>query len=268
MSAAQILLETQGGGRLAGRNADGTYAIVLLTEGKGTSGTYPPELMNEHSASVFENVPTHPNHPVDKTKPEDRSPIGMIGRVTNVSVGTDKGKAALLGKFRPGNEDVAKYVEEFGDLLGFSIYCLAKSTRPDMLASAAFGGGMLGRGAAGPSQIVEEFDADFPYRSVDLVLAAGRGGRFQLAQESLLAIESAIGTPEVSPKASYLEQLLGIQPAQARMVQESSRSEAVVDPLARYLRIPGRSTLIQEDDRSQGADQHEYTIPALRGGAR
>jgi len=175
-NGTNILLESQPGARLTAKNDDGSFRIVLITEGEGSTGVYGAEVMNEHSASVFENIGSHPNHPADATRPDQRSPLGLIGRITDVVVGEDGGKAALIGNFHPGNADIAAYVEEFQDLLAFSIYCAAFGQKNDK-----------------GKTVVESFDGSFPYRSVDLVLAAGRGGRFQLAQESLLAIESSLG---------------------------------------------------------------------------
>lgn len=171
-----ILREAQAGSRLRARNADGTFDIVLITEGEGSTAHYSAELMNEASAAAFTNVGSHPNHPADPTKPEHRNPMGMIGRVIDVKPDVVDGLKALTGKFKPANEDVANYVEQFADLLSVSVF------------NKAFGD-------EGPDGkfVAEEWQADWPYRSVDIVLAGGRGGRFQLAQESLRGIETSLG---------------------------------------------------------------------------
>lgn len=178
-----ILRETQAGARLSARNADGTFPVVIVTEGEGSTGVYPARLMNEASAAAFENVGSHPNHPADPQKPQQRNPMGLIGRVVDVRRGEDRGKRALTGRFKPGSPEVAAYVEQFADLLAISIYARG------IFASRSDDG----------KPIIESFDASWPYRSVDVVLAAGAGGRFALARESLLAIESATGA--ASPTA-------------------------------------------------------------------
>lgn len=172
-------------GHLRARNADGTFNIVLIVESEGSMAVYPPDLMSEASAAAFENVGSHPGHPVDHEKPEHRSPMGLIGRVIDVHPGEDRGKRALLGKFKPGNDEVASYVEEFADLLAVSIYAQGRYTEYK---------------AGKP--VIHAFVAAWPYTSVDIVLAAGAGGRFQLAQESFLAIESTAGAASATARTA------------------------------------------------------------------
>ncbi|WP_217181635.1 hypothetical protein [Streptomyces sp. AC495_CC817] len=160
------------------RSADGTYPVVLITEGEGSSGRYGEHLFAEGASEhVFENVGSYADHPIDPRKPHLRSVLTLAGRMTNVHVGEDAGKRALLADFKPRKEYEA-FVEEFGDLVGLSIFCGAD-------------GELLDDGRLD----VSEFDAEDPYRSVDIVVAAGRGGRFKRAEESLRAIESSLGKP-------------------------------------------------------------------------
>ena len=174
-----LLQESRGGTRLTSKNSDGTFNITIIREGVGSTGIYSAELMSEASAAVFNNIGSHPGHPADLEHLDQRNPMGMIGRVLDVRPGEDGGRKALVGKFKPANAQVEQYVEEFQDILDFSIFCSAFGDKDDS-----------GR------TVVESFNGDFPYRSVDLVLAGGAGGRFQVAQESLLAIESSLGKPE------------------------------------------------------------------------
>lgn len=168
---------------LTKKSADGTYRVVLITEGEGSTGIYSPELI-EKSATLFENVASFINHPIDPAAPQKRDLNSLAGRVSNVTVGEDQGKRALLGDFKPRAE-YASLFEEFSDIIGLSIFSRAAGeTMPD------------GRIR------VEEFAASDPYRSVDAVVAAGRGGRFKRAEESLRAIESSLGLPEGAKPAA------------------------------------------------------------------
>lgn len=168
--------------KLGKRDADGSYPLILITEGEGSSGRYSAELM-DNSEHVFEGVPSFANHPIDPQRPHERDVNSIVGRVYGVAAEDGKLKDGtpvrqLAGRLKPRAEYV-EFLEEFGDIVGFSIYCgLAEGMELD---DGRFD--------------VHEFDAEDPYRSVDLVVAAGRGGRIKRAGESLRAIESSLGKP-------------------------------------------------------------------------
>lgn len=195
-------LFVQEAAKLAPKTADGTYRVVLITEGEGSSGRYSAELI-ERSAHVFEGRGSYLNHPLDPAKPHLRPVESITGRISNVQVGEDGGKTALVADYTP-DQWHADWVAEYQDLLNLSIYCGADGTPlPD---------GRLD---------VTELDATDPYRSVDLVQAGGRGGRFKSAEESLRAIESSLGLPE------------GAQPGSTSApVQEGENMEKVLEALA------------------------------------
>lgn len=168
---------------LAAKKSDGTYSVVIISEGEGSTGRYSAELLQK-SAHVFENVPSFINHPVDPAAPHKRDLNTIAGRVTDVTVGEDGGKVALLGKFKPRAE-YASLFEDFADIIGLSIF-------------AGADGEVMEDGRLD----VTAFDDADPYRSVDAVVAAGRGGRFKRAEESLRAIESSLGLPESNKPAA------------------------------------------------------------------
>lgn len=161
---------------LAPKKSDGTYPVVIITEGEGSSGRYSRALL-ERSESVFSRAASFLNHPIDPSKPHLRDVGSLAGRLGETRLGEDGGKRAILSDFKPRKE-YAEFVEEYQDLLKLSIYCGAD-------------GEVLEDGRLD----VSEFYADDPYRSVDIVIAAGRGGRFKNAQESLRLIESSLGSP-------------------------------------------------------------------------
>lgn len=162
---------------LAKKSADGTYRVVLITEGEGSSGRYSAGLI-DRSEHVFEGAPSFLNHPIDPNKPHLRPVESIAGRFTNVEAEDGPQGRQLSADYKPRKE-YAEFVEEFQDIVGLSIYCGAD-------------GEVLEDGRLD----VHEFDANDPYRSVDIVVAAGRGGRFKRAEESLRAIESSLGLPE------------------------------------------------------------------------
>lgn len=165
---------------LAPKRANGSYPVVLITEGEGSSGRYSAKLI-EGSDHVFSRVASYLNHPIDPNKPHLRPVESIAGRFGEVRVEERDGLKALVTDFTPRSE-YAGFIEEFADILGLSIYCGAKGTELE--------DGRID---------VEEFDADDPYRSVDIVVAAGRGGRFERATESLRLIESSLGSPADKP---------------------------------------------------------------------
>lgn len=170
-------LYVQEAATLAPKREDGSYPVVIITEGEGSSGRYSRELL-ERSEHVFAGAASFLNHPIDPAKPHLRPVESIAGRMGATRLGEDKGKRAILSDFKPRKE-YAEFVEEFQDILALSIYCAAD-------------GEVMEDGRLD----VREFDALDPYRSVDIVVAAGRGGRFAVAQESLRVIESSLGIPE------------------------------------------------------------------------
>jgi hypothetical protein len=164
--------------KLAGKAANGSYPVVIITEGTGSTGVYGPELMRDDQAQLFENAASFMDHPVDPQKPYLRSVMSIGGRIRNVRAGVSEGKRALLGDYFPRKE-YAEFVEEFADTLGLSIFSLAQGSERD----------------EHDRLIVESFSPIDPYRSVDVVVAAGAGGKFERAHESARAIESSLGKP-------------------------------------------------------------------------
>src|SRR5690606_36520821 len=111
-------------------------------------------------------VPSFINHPINPDAPHERDLNTLAGRITNVTVGEGEHGKQLEGNFKPRAE-YASLFEEFADIIGLSIFCGGYGEQDD-----------TGR------VVVESFDGSDPYRSVDAVVAAGRGGRFKRAQES------------------------------------------------------------------------------------
>jgi hypothetical protein len=173
MSARKLVEQ---GTLVEAKGQDGVFPIRIITEGKGSSGTYSRELLEQYG-SVFANRAMHMNHPKDPNQPWERDVLGIAARTGEVRVGEDEqGRVALYTEAKVRKE-YREFVEEFGDLIGVSIFASGE-----------------GREENG-EYIVESFDGDDPYTSVDFVVAAGRGGRVEKMMESYRAIETSAGKP-------------------------------------------------------------------------
>lgn len=167
---------TEHGTLLEAKGREGVFPIRIITEGKGSSGVYSRELLESY-ASVFANRPMHMNHPKDANAPWERDILGIAARTGEVTVKEDEqGRLALYTEAKVRKE-YREFIEEFGDLIGVSIYASGE-----------------GREENG-EWIVESFDGSDPYTSVDFVVAAGRGGRVERMLESARAIENSVGAP-------------------------------------------------------------------------
>lgn len=143
---------------------DGSFKVKIINEGKGSSGIYPAELL-ERSADVFSGALSFKNHP-DWNGPQSRDFTMISGKVLETWVAKDEfDKTAIFGWYLPDPEYAAK-IERYKDDLGLSIYIS--------------GDGYLNEDG---DFVVDWFDPVDPYRSVDIVIAAGRGG--SLSAESL-----------------------------------------------------------------------------------
>jgi hypothetical protein len=173
MSARKLVEQ---GTLVKAKGQDGVFPIRIITEGKGSSGTYSRELLEQYG-SVFANRAMHMNHPKDPSQPWERDVLGIAARTGEVRVGEDEqGRVALYTEAKVRKE-YREFVEEFGDLIGVSIFASGE-----------------GREENG-EYIVESFDGEDPYTSVDFVVAAGRGGRVEKMMESYRAIETSAGKP-------------------------------------------------------------------------
>ena len=167
------------------KGKDGTYQIRVITEGKGSSGIYPAKTLREYS-DAFDGLKSFFDHPDYAWAPEERSVLKIAGRLVpgTITVGeTEDGLTAIYSRFKP-REEYREFFDDFGDTLGFSIFIGATFSE-----------------AADGTRIVESFDRHDPYASVDVVVAAGRGGRFEQARESLRTltdslVETSAGTPK------------------------------------------------------------------------
>lgn len=149
-----------------------TWTVRLINEGRGSSGVYSATLLETYG-HAFNDAISFLNHP--QSGPETRNFTEIAGRVVG-KVWTEKAEDGTLGVYanwRP-DEDYRRKLENYKDRLGLSIYI---SGSGDVEDDGEFH--------------VTEFDVDDPFKSVDVVIAAGRGGRFEITESYRKIYESA-----------------------------------------------------------------------------
>jgi hypothetical protein len=158
--------------------SDGSFRICLIEEGRGSTADYPREFFNEQNAAALAGVLSFPGHPIDLQRPENRDPMSFIGRIgEHVTVEEHDGKMGLWGRLHPvkTKPQIAEFLKENHDKLGISIYA----------DSDGHVDSTTGRWVA------ESIDPTDAYRSVDVVIAPGRGGKFERLAESLRTLHEA-----------------------------------------------------------------------------
>ena len=164
------------GALLESANGKGKFRVRIITEGKGSSGTYSRELLEEYK-DVFAGRPMFLNHPKDPSKPHERDVRDLAGRVSpTVEYAVNEGVAGLFAEVSVDTR-WAEFIEEYKDVIGVSIFASGEGREE------------------GNEYIVESFDDSDLYTSVDWVIAAGRGGRVERMLESYRDIESSVGEP-------------------------------------------------------------------------
>lgn len=167
---------TEQGTLVAAKASNGVFPIRLITEGKGSSGTYSKELLQKYK-DVFAGRPMFMNHPQDPSKPWQRDVLTAAAKIgPTVEYREVDGVAGIYGEAKVRKEYI-EFVEEFADVIGVSIFIEGDGQDID------------------GEYMVESFNGEDPYRSVDFVVAAGRGGGVERAIESLRIIESSVGQP-------------------------------------------------------------------------
>lgn len=137
-----------------------TWKVRLINEGRGSSGVYSRSLL-ENYGHAFNDSISFLNHP--QGGPETRNFSEIVGRVVGETwlETADDGTLGVYANWKP-DSDYRRKLTEYKDRLGLSIYIAGTGEVED---DGQFH--------------VKEFDASDPFRSVDVVIAAGRGGRFE-----------------------------------------------------------------------------------------
>lgn len=160
----------EAGKLVEGKTSRGTWPIRIITEGKGSSGVYSRELLEQYK-DVFANRPMFGNHPDEPDKPWKRNTFEIKAKLgPQIEYKVVDGVAGLYGEAMV-DEEVDRFLEKFWDVIGVSIF--------------ASGDGREENG----DYIVESFDAGDPFTSVDFVVAPGRGGGVERVAEAFQRLE-------------------------------------------------------------------------------
>lgn len=159
--------------------------VVLITEGSGSSADFNRDFFTQENADLLAGSLSFSGHPVDLERPEYRDPMGAIGSIGDViDVEEVDGLMQMASDYIPSKSkpQVAEYLNEYADRLALSVYSDSE-------------------GRIDPSTgkwIAESLASTDPYRSVDLVVAGGRGGKFekQLAESFRLLTEASATAEE------------------------------------------------------------------------
>ncbi len=166
------------------------FRVCLIEEGSGSTADFPRSFFVQENADRYAGSLSFANHPPDPENPSTRDPLTAIGRIGDkVTIEEHDGKLSLWSDFIPAQSkpDVAPYIAEFGHKLGLSVF--GQSDGHDDPVSGKW--------------IAESVPDHDPYRSVDLVVAAGRGGKFEkVVAESLRLLAEASASAEENEESN------------------------------------------------------------------
>lgn len=175
--------------------ATNALRVCLISEGAGSSADYPAAFFNEQNADRLAESLSFPGHPIDLERPEHRDPmsaIGSIGSKVDIQVDADGNHSFwadyVPAKSKPG---VAEYLIEYGPRLGLSIYSESEGHEDSSTGK----------------WVAEALSPNDPYRSVDVVVAPGARGKFdvKVAEGLRRVIESSGGTVPPGSKEINME---------------------------------------------------------------
>lgn len=160
---------------------DDTWRVKLINEGKGSSGTYPAETL-EKFHNAFNGALSFENHPSWMDGPENRNFTQIVGNVVGETwvERDEQGKMAVYANWSP-DPDHKDRLTRYKKNLGLSIYIEGDGHVDD---DGEF--------------VVDFFNEHDPYKSVDVVIAAGRGGRFEESMKEIYSRRSENQTTSTS----------------------------------------------------------------------
>lgn len=212
-------------------SADGTWKVRVISEGKGSSGVYTAELLENHH-SAFDDVLSFKNHPTGWDGPETRDFTMIAGEIKGATwVETDeRGLKAVYGNYLPDPEYRDK-IERYKDKLGLSIFIEGSGYVDE--ATGDF--------------IVDWFNPSDPYASLDVVIAPGARGKF---------LESARKVYDA--RRSESEKTPGTPPAE-RKDNENMELEKVVEAVEA---LTAQVTALVADKESAKAQEAQANADA------
>ena len=219
MSERKHLLEAA---TLLGESAseDGTWKVRLISEGRGSSGVYTASLLENHY-HAFDNVLSFRNHPQWFEGPETRDFTMIAGQIQGETwvERDERGLVAIYGNYLP-DEEYRPKLEQYKNKLGLSIYIEGSGYEDE-----------------NGDYIVDWFNPEDPYASVDVVIAPGARGKFlESARKMYAEREEALAgkrpgarqaeqKKEITMDDELKETLKGISEALAILVAEKKAAD-------------------------------------------
>jgi hypothetical protein len=219
MAKQRIVEATKGKVESKGK---GIFLLKIINEGHGSSGYYSRELLENYGPAVFtKGTLSYANHSTMEELNAGRDINKIVGKLnSDAYVAEDEdGKAALYAEYKVRPEWV-DFVEEYKDSIGASIFVSGEFTEGEVDGIK--------------TNIVESLDADDPYKSVDLVAAAGRGGKVERVLEAYRATEQFTN----SDKQQALHAAVNEFYDEYVWVTDFTETEAYVDVDGTYYAIP------------------------------
>lgn len=167
---------------LIGQEDDkGRFLVRVIREGQGSSAYYSGEMLRENGHAL-NGVLSFENHPVNPDKPWERSFKEIVGEIDgDVWFEQDEdGRGALWAYYKPSPEYIETF-RRYGSKIGLSIFTQGES---EYNKDAGY-------------VEAKTFDPNYPFKSVDVVVAAGAGGGFDSYLESFR--EAVSDDPDVHP---------------------------------------------------------------------
>lgn len=142
----------------------GVYEVKIIEAGWGSSGYYSPQMLQEHGPTTFRaGRPCFANHPTEAEFANGRDITKLMAKLVTDAEYRAEDKS-LVAQIRV-NEKWDSFVQEYMDTIGMSIFAAGEISE--------------GEAEGRSGKIVESFDPNDPYTSVDFVVAAGAGGKVE-----------------------------------------------------------------------------------------
>lgn len=200
-------------------SADGTWKVRVISEGKGSSGTYTASLLENHHLA-FNDVLSFKNHPTGWDGPQARDFTMIAGQVIGETwvEKDERGLTAVFANYLP-DPDYREKIERYKDKLGLSIYIEGSGYEDE---NGDF--------------IVDWFNPEDPYASLDVVIAPGARGKFlesaRQAYESLNpdsekpSVTSALEKEKIKMDEKDLEAIRSLTVAVSALVADREKANA------------------------------------------
>lgn len=230
MTTTKHLLEAA---TLASESAseDGTWKVKVISEGKGSSGIYTAELLEAHH-HAFDEVLSFRNHPTGWDGPETRDFTMIAGEIKGETwVDTDEtGRKAVYANYLPDPEFKDK-IERYRSKLGLSIYIEGSGFENE---NGEF--------------VVDWFNPEDPYASLDVVIAPGARGKFlESARRAYESVHPESDRPSVT---SAVEEENGIK------MDEKDKAEIIAALSDLIAPLVAKETASQAEAAQAEADEN------------